>query len=106
MLEQAKITILEASAILLALLILAALVRAILGPRFTDRIVAVNVINTLVIAELALLSVRLEADYLLDVALVYALLSFLSVVVVSRLVRTWRPRWRKRKTCGGGRNNE
>ena len=44
--------ILNIGAVVLALLILATLVRAVLGPRFTDRIVAVNVIGTLVIAEL------------------------------------------------------
>ena len=78
--------ILNIGAVVLALLILATLVRAVLGPRFTDRIVAVNVIGTLVIAELMVLSVRLRADYLVDIALVFALLSFLSVVVAFQLV--------------------
>ena len=78
--------ILNIGAVVLALLILATLVRAVLGPRFTDRIVAVNVIGTLVIAELMVLSVRLRADYLVDIALVFALLSFLSVGVAFQLV--------------------
>ena len=78
--------ILNIGAVVLALLILATLVRAVLGPRFTDRIVAVNVIGTLVIAELMVLSVRLRADYLVDIALVFALLSFLFVVVAFQLV--------------------
>ena len=55
--EQVRTWVLTAGAVVLALLILATLVRAVLGPRFTDRIVAVNVISTLVIAELVLLSV-------------------------------------------------
>lgn len=88
MLAQIETGVLTAGAIVLALLILATLIRAVLGPRFTDRIVAVNVINTLVIAEIALLSVWLREDFLMDVALVYALLSFLAVVVISRLVLT------------------
>ena len=83
--EQVRTWVLTAGAVVLALLILATLVRAVLGPRFTDRIVAVNVISTLVIAELVLLSVWLREDFLVDVALVFALLSFLAVVVVSRL---------------------
>ena len=33
---------LTASAVLLAVLILATLVRAVIGPRFTDRVIAVN----------------------------------------------------------------
>jgi multicomponent Na+:H+ antiporter subunit F len=90
--EQIRNALLTGSAFILAALMLAALLRAILGPRFTDRIIAVNVINTMVVAELAILSVRLREDFLVDVALVYALLSFLTVVVVSRVVLTWRRR--------------
>lgn len=75
-----------AGAVVLALLMFAALIRAVLGPRFTDRIIAVNMINTMVVAEIALLSVYLKEDFLVDVALVYALLSFLTVTVLSRMV--------------------
>lgn len=106
--EQVKQAVLSGAALVLALLILATLVRAILGPRFTDRIVAVNVINTLVIAEIAVLAVKLREDFLVDVALVYALLSFLSVVVVSRLVLTrhWKQmeNGRQRKVEAGSRD--
>lgn len=77
---------LTASAVLLAVLILVTLVRAVIGPRFTDRMIAVNMINTMAVAIIAILSVRLKEDFLVDVALVYALLSFLTVVVMARLV--------------------
>lgn len=101
--DKLKDTVLIAAAILLALLMLATLVRAILGPRFTDRIIAANVINTLVIAEIAVLALWLRADFLVDVALVYALLSFLAVVVISRLVLTkkWKKSAEKEKIGGG-----
>ena len=83
---------LTASAVLLAVLILVTLVRAVIGPRFTDRVIAVNMINTMAVAMIAILSVRLKEDFLVDVALVYALLSFLTVVEMARLVlvRHWR----------------
>ena len=101
--EQVKAWILSAGAVVIALLILATLVRAVLGPRFTDRIVAVNVIGTLVIAELMLLSVWLREDFLVDIALVFALLSFLSVVVAARLVitRERKRREEQKKKVGG-----
>ena len=70
----------------LAVLILAALVRAIMGPRFTDRIVAVNLIGTITIITMCLLSVYFNQAFLLDVAIVYALLSFIAIVVLTRLV--------------------
>ena len=94
--EQVRTWVLTAGAVVLALLILATLVRAVLGPRFTDRIVAVNVISTLVIAELVLLSVWLREDFL-----VFALLSFLAVVVVSRLVAARRRKRPEREKTGG-----
>ena len=49
------------------------------------------------IAIITLLSVYLEEDFLVDVALVYALLSFLTVVVLSRMV-TFRQKRRKLKS--------
>ena len=62
---------------------------------------AVNVISTLVITELVLLSVWLREDFLVDVALVFALLSFLAVVVVSRLVVARRRKRPEREKTGG-----
>lgn len=103
--EQVKDTLLIAGAVVLALLMLATLIRAVLGPRFTDRIIAVNVINTLVVAEIVLVSVWMREDFLVDVALLYALLSFLTVVVFSRLVLTRRHKQlekEKRERTGGG----
>ena len=84
--EQIKDMVLTAAAIMLAVLMVAALVRAILGPRFTDRVIAINMINTMVVAVIAILAVLLKEDFLVDVALVYALLSFLTVVVLTRMV--------------------
>lgn len=54
---------------------------------------------------MVLLSVWMKEDFLVDVALVYALLSFLSVVVVSRLVLTRRHKQlekERRERTGGG----
>ena len=88
MLEQAKNFILIAGAVVLALLGFAALIRAVLGPRFTDRIIAINMVNTMVVAMITLLSVYLQEDFLVDVALVYALLSFLMVAVLAPVSST------------------
>lgn len=69
----------------LAVLMLACLVRAILGPRFTDRIVAANMVASLSIAFIILLSVYLKEAFLLDISIVYALLGFLAIVVITRV---------------------
>lgn len=71
---------------LLALFILALMPRVVKGPRFTDRLVAVNAINTMVTASICLLSRLHRAGYLLDVALIYALLGFTATTLLTRLL--------------------
>jgi len=72
--------------VVLGALILFSLVRAIRGSRFTDRIVAVNIIGTLTIIIMCILSVYFQQPFLADIAMVYALLSFIAIVVLTRLV--------------------
>lgn len=74
--------------ILLGLALLASLVRAIRGPRTADRVMGVNMMGSLTIMALILLSRLLEQDWLLDVALIYAMISFISLVVLTRIFVT------------------
>ncbi len=57
------------------------LFRAIRGPRLTDRLLAVNMICTMVVAGIVILCVLLQEPYLTDIALIYALISFVSVLI-------------------------
>lgn len=61
------------------------MVRAIKGPRVADRVVALNMIGTLVVMMICIVSYVLEESFLVDVALLYALLNMLVVVVLTRL---------------------
>jgi len=71
--------------IALSLGMILALIRVIRGPRIADRIMGVNMIGTMAICALAILS-RVEGHgYLLDVALIYCMISFLAVVVLSKV---------------------
>ena len=72
--------------IIFAVLIIAALIKAVLGPRFTDRIVAVNCISTMIIVFIIILSFYLKAEYLVDVAIIYALLGFTANLVLTRIL--------------------
>ena len=69
----------------IAVLIVACLIRSVLGPRVTDRIVSVNSIGTMTITIIALFSVLLNEAYLLDVCLIYAMISFVAVVVLTKI---------------------
>ena len=63
-----------------------ALARALMGPTLYDRILAVNMVGTktvLLIAVFAVLSGRTD---MIDIALMYALINFIGVVAVLKLV--------------------
>lgn len=70
---------------LLVVCMLASLVRTIIGPRRADRIMGVNMVGSLSTIALAILSVLLKESWLLDVCLVYCLISFLTVVILAKL---------------------
>ena len=76
--------LLWASTIFLSLLIFVFIIQAIRGPRFSDRIVAINLVCTKGIIMIAVLSYTRSDTMLLDVALVYSLISFLVVLVLSK----------------------
>ena len=73
----------ESALIVLAILIGAMLIRSIMGPAVTDRVLAINMIGTMVIASIAILSMYLKENYLLDVGLIYTMISFVSVLVLA-----------------------
>lgn len=71
--------------IVLGLLFFACLLRAVKGPRVADRLVAVNMIGTMVMVVIAILSLLLGEEYLLDICLIYAMASFLAVIVLAKV---------------------
>ena len=78
--------LLVGSACLLSFTIFLCLMRAALGPRFSDRIIAASIIGTKVIVLIAILALIIGENYLVDICLIYAIISFLSVVVLARSV--------------------
>ncbi len=64
---------------------IACFVRAVKGPSVADRIVAVNMIGTQVIIMIGLVGLMIGEGYLADVALIYAMISFLAVVVLCKV---------------------
>lgn len=71
--------------VILAILIVFAFVRILKGPRITDRIVAVNIIGTITMTIIAFLGVMIGEEYLIDICLIYAMISFLGVVVLTKV---------------------
>ncbi|MGL5259806.1 MAG: monovalent cation/H+ antiporter complex subunit F [Lachnospiraceae bacterium] len=71
--------------IFLAVMLLLCLIRAIRGPKIADRIVSVNMMATMVIVIIGVLSLLLKEGYLIDICLLYAMISFLAVVVITKV---------------------
>lgn len=71
--------------ICLAIGLFFALMRAIRGPRMADRILGINMTGSLTTAAIAVLALLLEQSWLLDVCLIYCMISFLAVVVLAKI---------------------
>jgi multicomponent Na+:H+ antiporter subunit F len=69
---------------LLLIFMLLSLIRLILGPTVPDRIVALDTINTLVVAGMILVGAAYEEVIYVDVAIVYALLSYVGTLYVAK----------------------
>ena len=68
----------------LAIIAFAYLVRAVIGPKFSDRILAINSIQTIIILIMCIFSVFQGENYIVDIALIYAMLGFVAVVIVCK----------------------
>lgn len=73
-------------AIALLLFMLISLLRLILGPTIPDRVVALDTINTLIIAGMILFGAAYEEVIYIDVAIVYALLSYIATLYIAKYI--------------------
>ena len=71
--------------ILLSFMLLICLIRAVKGPRVADRLMAVNMMGTMVMVMISILALLLKEGYLVDLCLIYAMISILAVVVISKV---------------------
>ena len=71
--------------IFMCVLLFLCLIRAIKGPRVADRIVAINMMGTMVMVIIAIMSQLLNEGYLIDICLIYSMISFLAVIVLTKV---------------------
>lgn len=79
-----RILYMVAAAVMGGLLVFVFL-RTVLGPRIADRVVAVNLLGTLVTLLICVLAYLMAEDYLVDISLIYTTLSFLAVVLLTKI---------------------
>lgn len=68
--------------IFLSILTLVSIYRAYKGPSAYDRVIAINLMTTLVIAVIALIAEFFSESSFLDIAILYAMIGFLMTVAV------------------------
>jgi multicomponent Na+:H+ antiporter subunit F len=73
--------------VVLSITILLCVYRAIAGPTQADRIIAINIIGTKIISIIIIVSFLLHESYFIDVALVYALISFSASIIISKVIK-------------------
>jgi multicomponent Na+:H+ antiporter subunit F len=71
--------------IILAIMVFFCLARAIKGPKIADRIVAINMMGTLTMVIIAVLAVKMNEGYLVDICIIYAMISFLAVTLLTKV---------------------
>ena len=73
--------------VLYALLLLS-LARLIIGRSVYDRMMALTMVSAIIVVLMCVYAVMYEREYYLDVAMVYALLSFAEILAITRFVTT------------------
>ena len=89
--------------IILSFMLLACMIRAVKGPRIADRLMAVNMMGTMVMVMISILALLLKEGYLVDICLIYAMISFLAVVVLSKVyIGVYEEKHRQKKSPDEG----
>ena len=85
MLENAYTILYSTVLVFLGIAILLCLIRTITGQRTVDRFIGINMITTIVVCAVGVLSLLLKESYLPDIGLIYVVLSFLAVMILCKL---------------------
>ncbi len=72
------------TALILMIWIALSIIRVAAGPTAADRVVGLDTINTIVVALMIILSVAYNQLIYVDIAIVYALLSFVSTLYIAK----------------------
>ena len=71
-------------AVLVMLMIFLSLIRALAGPTAPDRVAAINIIGTKTLVIITLMARIYGQEYFLDIAMVYALMSFITTIGIAK----------------------
>lgn len=61
--------------------------RIIIGPTIWDRLLGLNLFSSKIIVLIVLFALMVRQSYLLDIAIVYVLLGFISIILIARFIQ-------------------
>lgn len=76
--------IIEYTFITAALLLL---IRAIIGPTYADRVISIDTLTNLIILFMVLYSINIRNPIYLDTAILFAMISYVGVIAIAKLVK-------------------
>jgi multicomponent Na+:H+ antiporter subunit F len=79
-----EFSFLQAAVIVITIAFLLSFLRVVKGPTAGDRVIALDAATTITTALLVILGVVYDRTWLIDVAIIYALLSFIAVIAMAR----------------------
>jgi multicomponent Na+:H+ antiporter subunit F len=71
---------------LLGIGLLFTMIRFIIGPSLSDKVVSLDTFNMIIIGIIAMLALIFQSDLYLDITIIYSILAFLETVVFARYV--------------------
>lgn len=84
-LQQAYRILYSVILVALALGVIIALFRTITGRLTVDRIIGINIISTMAVLAICVLALLFAESYVVDVAIVYVILSFIAVLILCKI---------------------
>lgn len=72
--------------VFLGVCVVIALIRVGVGPTVPDRVVGLDTVNTIVVSSMVLIGASFHEALYIDVAIVYALLSFVTTLFIARYI--------------------
>lgn len=85
MIEQAYSYLYIAVCICLGIAIIATLIRSITAKTIIGRFIGINMLTTIVVIVICILTLFLKESYLPDIALIYVLMSCIAVILLSKI---------------------
>ncbi len=76
----------DAVLLTLALLTIGGIIRVVIGPTIWDRLLGLNLISSKIIMAIIVFALMIQRTFLLDIAIVYALLGFIGSVLIARFI--------------------